>query len=229
MKREEGWRWAKIGLLCTFMYVGGPLLWGGWMVFRLRLLTPREYLHCLLSPVTLGMLAVFLAGALANMRRAAGPRARAGDVSVRWILRIHCAALVMFGTGGTFLFLVPLSDRASATGHLGGAEWLARAGIGALSGASLVFLTYGFFTVVLFRLVTSSADAFRRIRGFYSTLFPLGVVLFVAAAALAGLLRGLTVVGGAALALPLATTSLLFLKTMYRTSAARRGATHGVA
>jgi hypothetical protein len=229
MNGEEGWKRAKIGLLYTFMYVAGPLLWGGWMVFRLRLLTPSEYVRCLLSPFTLGMLAVFLAGNLANVLRAAGAHARAGDVSIRRSLRAHCAALVIFGTVGTFLFLVPLSGRAPGARGLDETEWLARAGIGALSGASLVFLTYGFFTVVIFRLITGSADTLRSLRGFYSTLFPLGAVFFVAAAALAGLLQGLTVLAGVSLVLPLATTGFLFVKTMYRTDAARKGATHGVA
>jgi hypothetical protein len=48
------------------MYVGGPLLWGGWMIFRLELLSPGEYARCLLSPLTLAMLAACLAGNLSQ-------------------------------------------------------------------------------------------------------------------------------------------------------------------
>jgi hypothetical protein len=222
MNREEFRKRARIGLLYAFMYVGGPLLWGGWMVFRLRLFTPGEYLDCLTSPITVCMMAVFLAGNLANIHRMAGLRAHESGASTRSILRVHCASLVAFGTAGTFMFLV-------GPHGLKNAEWLARAGIGALSGASLVFLTYGFFTVAIFRLITENADTLRRLRGFYSTLFPLGVILFLTAAALAGLLQGLTVLGGASLAIPLATTCFLFIKTMYGANAVERKVTHGVA
>jgi hypothetical protein len=229
MKRDEWRKLARIGLLYAFMYVVGPLIWGGWMVFRLKVLTLGEYLHCLTSPLSVCMMAVFLAGNLANIHRAAGPRAHASGASARWILRTHCAALVAFGTAGTFIFLIPLSGAALGPHGLKDAEWLTRAVIGALSGASLVFLTYGFFTVAIFRLITMNTDTLPRLRGFYSTLFPLGAVLFVAAAALAGRLQGLTVLGGASLALPLATTCFLFIKTMYSTNAIGRGAKHGAA
>jgi len=215
MNRDEWRKRARIGLLYGFMYLVGPLLWGGWMVFRLRLLTLGEYVHCLTSPLTLCMMAVFLAGNITNIHRAAG------GAPTLWTLRTHCAALVAFGTAGTFVFLTPLSG--------GALEWLGRAGIGALSGASLVFLTYGFFTVAIFRLVAKNTHILRRLRRFYSALFPLGAVLFVAAAALAGRLQGLTLLGGASLALPLATTCFLFIKTMYGANAVGRGAKHGVA
>lgn len=200
----------------------GPLLWGGWMVFRLRLLTLSEYVLCLTSPPTVCMMAVFLAGNLANVHRAVG------GLSTRWTLRAHCAALVAFGTAGTFVFLIPLSRGVSGPHGQIETEWLARAGAGALSGASLVFLTYGFFTVAIFRLITKNTDTLRRLRWFYSALFPLGAVLFVAAAALAGRLQGLTVSGGASLALPLATTSFLFIKTIYGANAVAGGAKHDV-
>lgn len=229
MNRVEGWQRARIGLLYAFMYVGGPLLWGGWMVYRLRLLAPEEYVRCLLSPFTLSMLAAFLAGNLAGIHRAAGARARADEGSLRRTLWTHCASLVLFGTAGTFLFLVPLSGWPPAVQPPNGGGWLARAGIGALSGASLVFLTYGFLTVAVFRLLPGGTETLQGLRRFCSTLFPLGVVLFVAAAALAGLLQGLTVWSGVSLALPLATTSFLFIRTMRRTGAARRGATHDAA
>ena len=229
MNKANGSKRAKIGLLYAFMYVGGPLLWGGWMIFRLELLSPGEYARCLLSPLTLAMLAAFLAGNLANVYRAAGARAQAGAADVRSILRAHCAALVAFGTMGTFVFLVPLSARASGARALNAGDWLSTAAIGALSGASLVFLIYGYFTVVIFRLITGNADILQSLRRFYSMLFPLGAVLFVTTAALAGRLQGLTPLGGASLALPLATSGFLFVKTMSRINAIRRGVTHGVA
>ena len=229
MNKANGSKRAKIGLLYAFMYVGGPLLWGGWMIFKLELLSPGEYALCLLSPLTLAMLAAFLAGNLANVYRAAGVRAQTDAADVRSILRAHCAALVAFGTVGTFVFLVPLSARASGARALNAGDWLSTAAIGALSGASLVFLIYGYFTVVIFRLITGNADILQSLRRFYSVLFPLGAVLFVTAAALAGRLQGLTPLGGASLAFPLATSAVLFVKTMSRINAVRGGVTHGVA
>ncbi len=113
---------VRVAVLYAFMYVGGPLLWGGWMVFRLELLSPGAYARCLLSPLTLAMLAVFLAGNLVNVHRAAGAR------DVRSIFRVHGAALVAFGTLGTFVFLVPL--RAMYAG-----DWLSTMAVGALIGS----------------------------------------------------------------------------------------------
>lgn len=233
-ERERGWRarhgkHARIALLYAFMYVGGPLLWGEWMIFRLGLLSPGEYARCLLSPLTLAMLAAFLAANLVNVYRAAGVRDRAGALADRSILRAHCAALVGFATVGTFVFLVPLSVRVPGAAALNAGGWLSTAAVGALSGASLVFLVYGYFTVIIFRLITENADIHQGLRRFYATLFPLGVVTFVTAAALAGRLRGLTPLGGASLAFPLATSGTLFFKTMSRGRAVQRGVTHGAA
>ncbi len=140
---------------------------------------------------------------------------------LRSILRVHCAALVAFGTVGTFVFLVPLSADAR--------DWLSTAAVGALSGASLVFLVYGYLSVVIFRLIRGNEDILQGVRRFYSSLFPLGAVFFVAAAALAGRLQGLTPLGGASLALPLATTGILFIKTMSRGNVVRGGVTHDAA
>jgi len=229
MNKANGSKRAKIGLLYAFMYVGGPLLWGGWMIFRLELLSLGDYVRCLLSPLTLAMLAAFLAANLMNVHRAAGVRAREGAADVRSILRAHCAALVAFGTVGTLVFLVPLSTRAIGADAVNARDWLSTAAIGALSGASLVFLVYGYFTVAIFRLITGNADILRSLRRFHSTLFPLGVVLFMTAAALAGRLQGLTPLGGVSLALPLSTSGFLFVKSMSRISAVRGGVTRGVA
>jgi hypothetical protein len=229
MNKVNGPKRVKIVLLYAFMYLGGPLMWGAWMIFRLKLLSPGEYARCLLSPLTLAMLAGFLAGNLANVYRAAGARAQAGAADVLSILRAHCAALVAFGTVGTFVFLVPFSAQDSGARALNAGHWLSTAAIGALSGASFVFLVYGYFTVVIFRLITGSADILRSLRRFYSTLFPLGAVFFVTAAALAGRLQGLSPLGGASLAFPLATSGFLFVKTMSRINAVRGGVTHGVA
>jgi hypothetical protein len=220
MNTINGSNRTKIVSLYAFMYMGGPLLWGGWMIFRLKLLSPGEYAHCLLSPLTLAMLAAFLAGNFINLRRAAG----AADVQS--ILRAHCAALVAFGTVGTSVFLVPLSAQASGARAL---SWLSTAAIGALSGASLVFLIYGYFTVIIFQLITRNANILQSLRRFYSTLFPLGAVLFVTAAALSGQLQGLTPLGGASLAFPLATSGFLFFKTMRGITAGGGEVTHVVA
>jgi hypothetical protein len=199
------------------------------MIFRLELLSPGEYVRCLLSPLTLAMLAAFLAGNLVNVSRAAGARAQAGAADIRSIFRAHCAALVAFGTVGTFVFLVPLAAQDSGARALNARDWLSTAAIGALSGASLVFLVYGYFTVGIFRLITGSADILRSLRRFYSTLFPLGAVFFATAAALAGRLQVLTPLGGVSLAFPLATSGFLFVKTLSRINAVRGELTHGLA
>jgi hypothetical protein len=229
MNKAIGSKRARIVFLYAFMYVGSPLLWGGWMIFRLELLSPGEYVRCLLSPLTLAMLAAFLAGNLFNVYRAVGARAQAGAADIRSILRAHCAALVAFGTVGTFVFLAPLSAQDSGARALNAGDWLSTAAIGALSGASLVFLIYGYFTAVVFRLITGRADILRSLRRFYSTLFPLGAVFFVTAAALAGRLQGLTPLGGVSLAFPLATSGFLFVKTLSRINPVRGELTHGVA
>jgi hypothetical protein len=229
LNTANGSKRARILLLYMFMYVGGPLLWGGWMIFRLKLLSPGDYVRCLLSPLTLAMLAAFLAGNLVNLSRAARARAREGAADLRSILRAHCAALVAFGTVGTFVFLVPLFAHASGARAPEAGDWLSTVAVGALSGASLVFLVYGYFTVIIFRLITGNADILRSLRRFYSILFPLGAVLFVTAAAFAGRLQGLTPSGGASLALPLATTGFLFVKTMIRINTLHGGVTHGAA
>jgi hypothetical protein len=228
MREADGSKRVRIGLLYVFMCVGGPLLWGAWMVFRLELLSPGDYVRCLLSPLTLAVLALFLAGNLINVSRAARARARKGALDIRRILRAHCAALVAFGTVGTLIFLMPLSARAPGAGAASAGDWLSTAAIGALSGASLVFLVYGYFTVAIFRLITGSAEILRSLRRFYSTLFPLGAALFVTAAALAGRLQVLTALGGVSLLLPLATAGFLYVRTMIRTGAARGGVTHAV-
>jgi len=199
------------------------------MVSRLGLLSPGDYVRCLLSPLTLAMLGMFLAGSLLNISRAAGIQARKGAAALRSILRAHCASIVAFATVGTFVFLVPLSVHAAGAGAVNARGWLTTAAIGALSGASLVFLVYGYFTLIIFRLIPGNADILQGIRRFYSILFPLGAALFVTAAALAGRLRELTLLGGALLTLPLATTGFLFGKTMIRIEAVRGGMTHEVA
>ena len=229
MNKANGAKRIRITLLYVFMYMGGPLLWGGWMIFRLELLSPGEYARCLLSPLTLAMLAAFLAVNLVNVYRAAGARARAGSPDVRSIFRTHGAALAAFGTLGTFVFLVPLSTPASGARAMNAGYWLSKVAVGSLSGASLVFLIYGYLTVVIFQIITKSADILQRLRRFYSTLFPLGAVFFVTAAALAGRLQGLTLLGGASLAFPLATSGFLFVRTMSRIKVVRGGVTHGAA
>jgi hypothetical protein len=225
MSSVKGSQWARILLLYAFMYVGGPLLWGGWMIFRLELLRPGDYVRCLLSPLTLAMITAFLAGNLANAYRAAGT-AQPGVADLRSVLRVHCAALVAFGTVGTFVFLVPISGQASGARGLNAGNWLPVAAVGALSGASFVFLVYGYFTIAIFRLITRNPNILPSLRQFYAALFPLGALFFVTTAALAGRLQGLTPLGGASLALPLATSAFLFLKTMIRMNAGRGGATH---
>jgi len=229
MSKAQGSNRLRIWLLYAFMYIGGPLLWGGWMIFRLELFSPGDYVRCLLSPLTLAMLGGFLAVNLINISRAAGVRAREDAADLRSILRAHCAAIVAFGTVGTFVFLLPLSLWAAGAGAVNARGWLTTAVTGALSGASLVFLVYGYFTLIIFRLIPGNADILQRIRRFYSILFPLGAALFVTAAALAGRLRELTLLGGALLTLPLATTGFLFGKTMIRIEAVRGGMTHEVA
>jgi hypothetical protein len=229
MNKANGSKRARILLLYMFMYVGGPLLWGGWMVYRLELLSPGEYLRCLLFPLTLAMLAAFLAGNLANVSRAAGTGAPPSVADIRSVLRTHCAALVAFGTAGTFAFLVPLSAQTPGAHALQAADWLSTAAVGALSGASLVFLVYGYFTVSIFRLITRNTEILRSLRRFYSMLFPLGAVLFMTAAALAGRIRGVTPFGAASLALPLATSGFLFARTMNRTNAVHAGVMHDAA
>ncbi len=229
MNNANRWRRVRIWLLYAFMYAGGPLLWGGWRVYRLELLSFADYVRCLLSPLTLAMLGTFLAGNLINISRTAARLARGGVTGLRWILRAHCAALVAFGTVGTFVFLQPLSAWTVATGGGNARGWLSTALIGSLSGASLVFLVYGYFTAAIFRLVSGDAGILRALRRFYSVLFPLGAALFVAASALAGRFETLTPLSGALLALPLATTGFLFVKTMARTKAAPGGAAHDVA
>lgn len=222
-------RQVRIRALYAFMYLGGPLLWGGWMVFRLELMSPADFLRCLLSPLTLVMLGAFLAANLLNASRATAACCRGGVVDLRPILRAHCASIVAFGTVGTFVFLVPLSVSGVGVHAIDRGGWLFTAIVGAVSGASLVFLVYGYFTVLIFRLITGAPGVLPGPRRFYSALFPLGVALFVAAAVLSGRLRELTPLSCVLLALPMASTGFLFARTMIGTRAIRGGVSHEVA
>lgn len=220
---------VRIWALYAFMYVGGPLLWGAWMVFRLELMSPADFVHCLVSPLTLVMLGAFLAANLANTSRAAAACCRGGVVDLRPIIRAHCLSVVAFGILGTFVFLLPLSVPGGEADAMNERGWLFTAIVGAVSGASLVFLVYGYFTALVFGLITGVPGILQSLRRFYAALFPVGCALFVAAAVLSGRLGELTPLSCVLLALPLATTGFLFARTMLRTRAVRGGVSHEVA
>jgi len=120
---------ASLGL-SLWMYLGGPGVWGAWMVWRLKILTLGDFMSCL-WPTGLMLLGGFWVAAWANLRG-------------RGSARFHALWLTVFATLGTGAFLL-IPTGLGLPGPRG-----QQVLVGALAGTSLVGLFYPVFSLRLF-------------------------------------------------------------------------------
>jgi hypothetical protein len=176
---------AKITLLHLYMFFVGPLIWGIWMVARLKIITLQEFLHCLLSPISITILMSYFIFNFVYIRSAikksnhltAINQSSEKHISSISVLKVHCASIITFGTLGTALFMITLSSNKYSLITVPSNGWIYKAIIGSLSGASLVFLFYVLFSVLIF---INSMDLFKdeKLENTHMTFKKLGVFNF---------------------------------------------------
>lgn len=184
----------RITLLYLYMYFVGPLIWGLWMVKRLGIITAQEFVHCLLSPVSLSIFVLLFLLNLVHTGYAAERHSGYGK-GIRSILKVHCISIVVFGILGTPLFLSGLSrehmDQVSMTAD----SWIIKAAIGSMSGIALIFLFYALFSVMVFDNLKhffkaeEIRDSMVSLKKFNAAVYSLGLLSFLTSATLAYLVR----------------------------------------
>lgn len=98
---------SKIRLLLGFMYFVAPMIWGIWITARLQIVTTKEFLHCITSPVSLIILpAIYFINYRLMTRKVSqilNCRNNSAGHIVRSMLRFHILSIIFFGTIGTFI------------------------------------------------------------------------------------------------------------------------------
>lgn len=186
---------TRITLLQLYMYFVGPMIWGAWMIGRLKLITQQEFLFCLFSPISIVLFPGYFV--LNNLytrytiRRlkasAANHSASCKKIRSLSVLEFHCASIVTFGTLGTTCFMVRLSAYHD-TFYVSHYSWVPKVILGALSGISLVFAFYTFFSVTIFNNIISlyqteepetTVKTLEKLRSFHSYLYSVGIFLLI--------------------------------------------------
>lgn len=94
--------------------------------------------------------------------------------------------------------------------------WCANALIGSLAGFSLVALFYPLFSVILFSDLPGARSTLPILKKFHTCAYILGILPYVAVAALAGLFVDMNPRTALGLIFPLAMSGILFLKASTR-------------
>jgi len=157
---------VKIFALSAWMYVSGPLVWGAWMIWRLRILRAGDFL-ALLWPVGAAILLGFLAANLLNLLRRK-PSALFHAASI--------AALGICGTTGFFVApgLLGMAGPWSAT-----EAWARTALIGCLAGISLIGMFYPSFSAMLFPARPDGDPSGRFLGDFHSWAYAVGLASYL--------------------------------------------------
>ena len=195
MEKVQG----KVLLISLWMYLGGPLVWGAWMVWRLKLLSPAAFL-ALLWPSGLLMLLAFLGISLLNLSR--------NDVSVRF----HCSLVAALASIGTTGFLV-LPRLYGLPGPWQFDEsWPLKALIGSLAGSSLVGMFYPVVSVIMFSKLPDFQASGVVLRRFHAWMYMLGILAYGAVAFLTGMFATFDLKSALGMLFPLLMSGLLVLK-----------------
>jgi len=224
---------GKLVILYFYMYFIGPLIWGGWMIYRLRIISLQEYYHCLLSPVTIIMFFSYFLLNLFWIKRLLNETSTFSSA-----LKVHCFSLLSFETIGTSIFMSLLATNDFSYIALNLSDWRVKAIIGSLSGASLVFLFYILFSAVIFTNIADndkSAEPYMvrksllTLKAFNLAMYILGLILFIGSAAAAFILRyqnvsaaynsGDAAMFGVTMAFPIFMSALLYLKSVKKIDA----------
>ena len=235
--KETSYIFLKIVFLYFYMYFIGPLIWGIWMVFRLRIITLQECYHCILSPVTITIFILCFLFNLIYMKRLLNEVSGLPDTinaetsKPYWmsLLKVHCISIILFGTIGTFVSLSMLSTNMLSFFKITSGDWLFKTVIGALSGASLVFLFYIMFSVIIITTVIDSIKTMQsnakkrilvRLKLFNLILYIIGLVLFIGTAVASLIYRNInfefdndTLIFLVTLALPVFMSGFLYYKS----------------
>jgi ferredoxin-type protein NapH len=230
----------KIVFLYFYMYFIGPLIWGVWMVFRLKLITLQECCHCIFSPVAITMFISYFLFNLIYMKRLLNkasdlPGATITETSKIYympVLKVHCISIISFGTIGTFACLSMLSTNIFSFLKITPGDWLLKTVIGSLSGTSLVFLFYIMFSAIIITTATDSIKATQSyvkkrtlvsLKLFNLTMYIIGLVLFIGTATASLIYRNNnfiidkdTAIFWVTLALPVFMSGLLYYKSNKR-------------
>ena len=170
MKMVQG----KVVLISVWMYLGGPLVWGAWMIWRLKILSPSGFL-ALLWPSGLLILLAFLGINLVNLSR--------NHVSVRF----HCTLIATLASIGTLGFLVlPWLSGVPGPWQYDNA-WLLKALIGSLAGGSLVGMFYPVFSVIIFSQLPDFQASGVALLRFHAWVYMLGIFAYASVVFLTGM------------------------------------------
>lgn len=144
----------KVVLLSLWMFIGGPFVWGAWMIWKLGLYRPSEFLACLF-PIGLGIQVLFLAAHFASIFRVQRPDQDSQN-SIRKSLDFAVGLIAVFGSVATLAFLaLPVVFGLAGTLRSTG-DWLPRAFKGAIAGLSLVGMFYPFFLTNIHAVLSDS-------------------------------------------------------------------------
>lgn len=172
------------------MYFVGPLIWGVWMIYKLKIITLKEYLHCLLSFPILIMLAMyFLVNTFFIIKLMHNAfKNETLQIESMTVLTLHSICVISFGSIGTFAFLSMLSTNNFCFYTIIIGNWIEKAIIGALSGSALVFMFYIFFSTTIITTITNqlnekydekSKKTLDRLRHTNMVLYIIGLILFL--------------------------------------------------
>jgi len=169
---------VRSSALSAWIFLGGPLVWGVFLVWRLKILSPEEFLNCLF-PVGFLVLLIFLAANRINLQRQKKQPSFQCGKQTRPV-NIYCLMLILFGTLGTASFLI-LPD------VLGGTRHIDKDLLGALAGFSLISMFYPFLSIKLFSCLPDFETTGPALRQFNLYLYGLGLLAYFATAALSPL------------------------------------------
>jgi hypothetical protein len=234
----------RIAILYGYMYFAGPCIWGIWMVYKLEIITPQELEHTILSPVTIILLASYFLFNLLYMRNtlkklntsSASQQENLKENYYFDALKVNCISLGSFGTIGTsILMLMLVTDDFTSMQQVVSFR-VVTAVIGSLSGASLVFVFYPVFSIIIF---TAMADRIKTIplnrvnmtlialMGYNRITYAIGMILFVGTGIVTIIPHlerankftsfGQVVIYSVSMALPIFMSTLLYRKSSKKT------------
>ena len=209
----------KMTVLYFYMYFVGPLIWGGWMTYRLKIISLQEYLHCLISlPVILMLVLYFFVNTVSAIKFLNKAAEKTKQTGGRTALRLNSVSVISFGTAGTFAFLSMLSTNGLSFNTIKTDSWVVKSIIGSMSGAALVFMFYIYFSTTLMTTLLNKMketswgeenETLRKLRRENAILYVLGLVMFVGSFAASLLYNGILTSGNFA-----ASGGLLVLATL---------------